>query len=409
MGTGDRFGQQGPVQLSAITEAARHGIIVTPVWNKSNREHLFTGSRPEDVRAEAEAAVRMSGYAGSYFVDADHINLDTVDRFIECSDFFTIDVASYIGKRAPDDRIAGFVDSCKKYRHGVKVPGIKHGLPSSEKQIAGIAEKYLQAARKAGEIYRRISENKNDGSFVVEVSIDEVMQAQSPVEIFFILKMLKDESIPLQTIAPKFTGRFNKGIDYSGDILEFSREFEDDVLVVSHASEEFGFPDTLKISVHSGSDKFSIYPVIKGILQKHNKGIHLKTSGTTWLEEAGGLARAGGEGLEFMRNLYALSVENLNDLRAPYSDVISVRHEYLPAADEVMQWNGSRFANSIRNDMGNKDYNPDMRQLMHIAYKLVTHDLAQYLDLVRTHRDIISQGVFENLYNRHITRVFPPM
>ena len=88
----------------------------------------------------------------------------------------------------------------------------------------------------------------------------------------------------MQTIAPKFTGRFNKGVDYVGDLDQFAREFEEDLLVIDFAVKEFGLPKELKLSVHSGSDKFSIYPIIAEAIAKYDKGIHLNTAGTTWLE-----------------------------------------------------------------------------------------------------------------------------
>ena len=96
-GVGDRFNHQGKAQLKALIEATRKGIEVTPVWNKSNREHNIVHSEPQGTRAEADEAVKTLGWQGAYFVDADHINLTNVDRFIAHSDFFTLDVAMYIG------------------------------------------------------------------------------------------------------------------------------------------------------------------------------------------------------------------------------------------------------------------------------------------------------------------------
>src|SRR4030042_3820075 len=95
IGMGDRFGHQGSAQLKAIIEAGKKGIVITPVWNKSNREHNIIGTEPVDVRKEADAVTKKAGFDKPYFVDADHINLDPADRFIESSDFFTIDVESY--------------------------------------------------------------------------------------------------------------------------------------------------------------------------------------------------------------------------------------------------------------------------------------------------------------------------
>jgi tagaturonate epimerase len=109
--------------------------------------------------------------------------------------------------------------------------------------------------------------------------------------------MISREGIPVQTIAPKFTGRFNKGGDYVGDLTQFEKEFDEDLSVIAFAIREFGLADTLKLSVHSGSDKFSIYSIINRLIKKHDCGLHVKTAGTTWLEEVIGLAESGGEGL----------------------------------------------------------------------------------------------------------------
>src|SRR5450759_3990974 len=115
IGLGDRFGHQGRAQLKAIISASEKGIEITPVWNKSNREHITIGTQPEDVRAEADSVTNSERFNKAYFVDADHINLDTVDRFIESSDFFTIDVASYIGKKAENKDIFEFLTNVEKY------------------------------------------------------------------------------------------------------------------------------------------------------------------------------------------------------------------------------------------------------------------------------------------------------
>ena len=107
--------------------------------------------------------------------------------------------------------------------------------------------------------------------------------------MLFILAAIAAEGIPVQTIAPKFTGRFNKGVDYVGDVAQFG-EFREDIAVIAFAVEEFGLPQNLKLSVHSGSDKFSIYGPIRESLAEFGAGVHVKTAGTTWLEELIGLA-----------------------------------------------------------------------------------------------------------------------
>jgi hypothetical protein len=386
--------------------ASEKGIEITPVWNKSNREHNIIGTVPEDVRIEAETVTRKCGFKKAYFVDADHINLDTVDRFTESSDFFTIDVASYIGKRANDQEIAEFIAGTEKYIGVLKIPGSKLTYKTTKKSITQVAEKYLFASIKAFEIYRKIEKAKGKNNFITEISMDEVPYPQTPVELFFILKMLALENIPLQTIAPKFSGRFNKGVDYVGDTELFAEEFESHLLVIDYAIKEFGLPENLKMSIHSGSDKFAIYPCIGSIIRKHNKGIHLKTAGTTWLEEVIGLAESEGDALGFVKEIYLESLGMIEELCAPYADVIDIKISDLPSKTEVIKWNGKKFAASLRHIPDSKDYNPNMRQLIHVAYKMAAMKMEQYNHLLDKNNETIAKCVYENIYNRHICRLF---
>ena len=300
-GIGDRFLHQGKAQLEALMKASETlGIKITPVWNKSNREHNIVHSEPSDTRTEADAAVRALNYEGPYFVDADHINLNTVGRFIDNSDFFTLDVADYIGKKASGTDIEGFVESHRYLCGSLAIPGIADHFTVTENYLRSFAEKFLFAINEAAAIYYHIASVKGEGTFVTEVSMDEVDEPQKPLDMLFILKGLADLKVPVQTIAPKFTGRFNKGVDYEGDPVRFGKEFEEDILVISYAVAKFGLPASLKLSVHSGSDKFSIYPIIGSVIRKHGCGLHLKTAGTTWLEEVIGLAVSGGKGLRWL-------------------------------------------------------------------------------------------------------------
>ena len=403
-GIGDRFGHQGEAQLRAITQASRYGVDITPVWNKSNREHIITQTDPSEVRQEADSVTSAAGFSKPYFVDADHINYENVGRFIESSDYFTIDVSSYIGWKADEKEISDFMKDATGYTALLKDTGFSSGF--SEQDILKTAEKYLYAAIKAFDIYRMIEKAKGKGNFITEISMDEVPYAQSPAELFFILEMLAAEDIPLQTIAPKFTGRFNKGVDYEGNIHDFEKEFEADLLIIDHAVREFGLPENLKISVHSGSDKFSLYPIIGGLIRKHDKGIHIKTAGTTWLEEVIGLAESGEEGLQFVRNIYTGALNRLGELSAPYADVTDIKISSLPGAPAIAGWNGEQFAGALRHIPGNRSYNQGMRQLLHIAYKLAAEQKNDFFRLLDIEKDVIGNHVFTNIFNRHICRLF---
>lgn len=406
IGVGDRFTLQGKAQLSAIMKANEKGLEITPVWNKSNREHIYVGTVPADTRNEADEAVKALNYKGAYFVDADHINLDTVSKYVEMSDFFTLDVASFIGKESKKEDVDAFVASCKKYMGQLQIPGIESPLNITDELLHDVAGKFLAATQQAYEIYAYLKKEKGEGNFITEVSMDEVESPQTPIEMLFILKMLADKGVPVQTIAPKFTGRFNKGVDYVGDLDQFAKEFEEDVLVIDYAVKEFGLPQDLKLSVHSGSDKFSIYPIMAKVIAKHDKGLHVKTAGTTWLEEVIGLAVAGGDALSLAKKIYENSYNRRDELCEPYADVIDIDPAQLPSVEEVNGWSSEKYANTLRHIPGHPDYNSNFRQLIHVAYAVAAKMGDEYTDLLTKHADVVGSCVEENIYDRHLKRLF---
>lgn len=406
IGIGDRFSHQGKAQLSAIIKMNEAGYNLSPVWNKSNREHHYVGSVPADTRKEADDAVKALNFKGKYFVDADHINQDTVAKFVDVSDFFTLDIAAFIGKESSKDNTEDFIDSCRRFMGALQIPGIENPLQVTESLVREITAKFLAATQQASEIYAYLKSVKGESNFITEVSIDEVESPQTPVELFFILKMLAAKGVPVQTIAPKFTGRFNKGVDYVGNLDQFAKEFEQNLLIIDYAVKEFGFPEELKLSVHSGSDKFSIYPVMGTLLKKYDKGFHLKTAGTTWLEEVIGLSIAGEDGLRTVKKIYAEAYREKERLCAPYADVIDIKEEALPPVEEVMKWTGQKFSDTLRHIPGHRDYNPDFRQLIHVAYGVAAAMGTEYTDLLVKYADITGKCVEENIYDRHLKRLF---
>lgn len=406
LGTGDRFSREAEAQLRAVINAKNSGVDIAIVWNKSYREHAIIHTDPVSVRKAADKAVRILNWNGAYYVDADHINLKTVDIFIESSDFFTLDVAEYIGRKASGDKIQKFLEKYRSFTGMFTIPGIEAPFSVTPKILGNIADTYLLAASEAGKIYRHIERMKGKENFITEVSMDETETPQTPLELFFILAALSDEGIPLQTIAPKFTGRFNKGVDYNGDINRFEKEFNDDLHVISYAVKQFGLNDNLKLSVHSGSDKFSIFPVIKKALQVHDAGLHIKTAGTTWLEELIGLAEAGGEGLAIAKDVYSAAYGRYEELAAPYADVIDIDREKLPLPREVENWTAQKYAATLRHDADNPEYNMNVRQLLHIGYKVAAEMGSRYTSALEKFRTEIARNVTENLFDRHIKALF---
>jgi hypothetical protein len=406
IGVGDRFAHQAKPQLEACRMVAERGVEVIPVWNKSNREHTIIGSSPAGTRAAADEAVRTLGWTKPYHVDADHINLKTVDNFLEACDFFTIDVADMIGRPSEAATLRAFVERHPELLGELFIPGVAHPFHIDRDFMARVANKYLAAVQEAGRIYRRIEEKKGKGQFITEVSMDETDSPQTPAELLIILAAVAEEGIPIQTIAPKFSGRFDKGVDYVGDVAKFSDEFANDVAAIAFAVRQYGICSNLKLSVHSGSDKFSLYGPIHRTLKKMDAGVHLKTAGTTWLEELIGLAEAGGEGLDLAKEIYAQAYSHREELCAPYAAVINIDPAQLPAPELVERWSSEQFVSALRHDPKSPAYNRNLRQLLHVGFKVAARMGTRYLDLLSVMETTIAKNVTGNLFDRHLKPLF---
>ena len=406
LGMGDRFAHEAEAQLAACIAAQKLGVEIVPVWNKSNREHNIIGSEPTSTRAAADAAVKALGWTAPYFLDADHIGLKTVDRFVAVSDFFTIDVADFIAQPADPAAVQAFVNRHPELVGSLKIVGIDRPFTTTRADVERTAGKFLLAVQEAGKVYRHIAAVKGVGRFVPEISMDETDNPQTPPELLIILALIADEKVQIQTIAPKFTGRFNKGVDYVGDLAQFEREFNDDLCVIAHAVKNYGLPANLKLSVHSGSDKFSIYPAIRRALAKHNAGVHVKTAGTNWLEECIGLAEAGGEGLVIAKEIYAEAHAHMDELCLPYATVIDIDRSKLPSVAEVNGWTSEQYVGALRHDQKSPLYNANIRQLIHVGFKVAAKMGPRYLNALKTYRADCARNVTGNLFDRHIKPLF---
>jgi len=405
-GVGDRFAHQAKAQLRAIQLTAERGVEVTPVWNKSNREHLIIGSEPGSVLTAAQEAAQELDWKKPFHVDADHITLATFRRFIAASDYYTLDVAEAIGQPATDADVESFLHRHPELLRPIDLEGQELSLHISRGEAARFARKYLLAAKAAGQIYRAVAAARGESPFITEVSMDETENPQEPEELLLILAALADERVPLQTIAPKFGGRFNKGVDYVGDVRQFESQFRADLAVVAHAVKCFDLPRNLKLSVHSGSDKFSLYAPIRRALRDTGAGIHLKTAGTTWLEELIGLAEAGSEALQMAKRIYSESYAHREELCAPYLAVIDIDAAKLPEPSEVARWTSERYCAALRHDQSYPQFNPSFRQLLHVGYKIAAKMGQSYLEMLEACEAQISRNVTANLFVRHLKPLF---
>jgi len=406
IGIGDRFGFEGSAQLRALQNAEPLQVHIAPVWNKSNREHSIIGTSPDDTRREADEAVKACKWSGSYYVDADHIGLKTVDRFLASSNFFTIDVADYIGKSASAESVARFLKAMNRFKGTLNVPGVPVPFEVKDDLLQKIAAKYLYAVEEAGKVYRYIAAKKGVGNFVTEVSVDEASNPQTPEELFFILAAIAEAEIPVQTVAPKFTGAFLKGIDYVGNIRQFTREFEDDLAVLAFAVKEFSLPRNLKLSVHSGSDKFSLYPIMHRAIKQFDAGLHLKTAGTTWLEEVIGLAASDGDGLKLSKEMYAESYRRYDELCGPYLTVIDIDRQKLPKPAQVETWSAGDFVEALQHNQSCEKFNLHFRQLLHVGYKVAAELGGRFTGLLQRSRSTIEPNVTANIFDKHIQPLF---
>ncbi|HLJ79670.1 MAG TPA: tagaturonate epimerase family protein, partial [Acidobacteriaceae bacterium] len=286
----------------------------------------------------------------------------------------------------------------------IRLEGVSQPIEITPDLLQATAAKFLFAIEEAGKVYRKIEQAKGKGNFIPEVSMDETDSAQTPAELLIILAAIADEGIPIQTIAPKFTGRFNKGVDYVGDVAQFRREIALDVAAITWAVRQFGLPQNLKLSVHSGSDKFSIYSAIYDTTRQ--QGVHLKTAGTTWLEEIIGLAEAGGAGLALAKEIYAQAYEHREELCGPYATVIDINPAKLPSPATVNGWTSDQYTSALRHNPVSPAYNPSFRQLLHVGFKIAAKMGPRYLDLLEANESVIARNVTENLYDRHIAPVF---
>jgi hypothetical protein len=142
------------------------------------------------------------------------------------------------------------------------------------------------------------------------------------------------------------------------------------------------------------------------LLKADHAGLHLKTAGTTWLEELIGLVIAGGDGLEIAKEIYTNAFERFDELCGPYATVINIDRDKLPTPETVADWDSEKFANTMRHNQGCGDYDNNVRQLLHVGYKVTAEMGQNYLNALEKHEDIIAGCVTENIFNRHIKPLF---
>ncbi|OYT47357.1 hypothetical protein B6U79_04250 [Candidatus Bathyarchaeota archaeon ex4484_231] len=298
IGTGDRIGLATPGHIKAAKE-----LNVFPVLaQQSIREMDRTSRTPYDVLDDASWAVFQVGYKGGFAADADHLKtLRDIDITFKAGfTMYTIDPSDYVDneaenyglstlrekfKKLPWDELEyeteQLVEEYLKQRYEIRFPDGTRTFRFSEESLLRAAVKYSAAVAHAAKMYRYMKNLFGSREFDVEVSVDETKTPTSPLEHIFIVSELSRLGVKFTGLALRFVGRFEKAIDYIGDLREFEESFKTHVYI----ARTYG---PYKLSIHSGSDKFSIYPIVGKIASEM---IHLKTAGTSYLEALRVVAR----------------------------------------------------------------------------------------------------------------------
>jgi hypothetical protein len=384
-GFGDRLGLATPGHIRALRAA---GGDIAPVFaQQSVRENARTGRTPEQVIDEAMWGVLEEGWRDGYGADADHLKTtDDIDAFNAAGfSWFTIDPGSVVNGEASalDPRAltaaigalpwATLEDSWTALRHrygGREFQVEDVAIRFDDEALARAAVKYGAAIAAVTTLSRHLATSRPRGDFDLEVSVDETETPTSPLEHLYIARELSRLGVRWASLAPRFPGSFEKGIDYRGSIELFRK----DLAVHAAIAREIG---PYKISLHSGSDKFSIYPAAAAITRG---AVHLKTAGTSYLEALRTLASVAPD---LFREIYCYSLDHYEADRASYhvsaSLVRAAAFARLPAAE---------LPAALESE--------DARQVLHVTYGSVLNERDARGELVfagrlftalRAHRD----------------------
>jgi tagaturonate epimerase len=308
-GFGDRLGLATPGHIAALRDSA---LDILPIFaQQSARENARTRRTPQQVMDDARRAVEAAKWDAPWGADADHLKtVDDLPAYTAAGyTFFTVDPGEHVDNAADSDPIAVLQEKAKGHDldefsalYLKNNPETGFGRFDSERLLRALV-KYGKAIQHTVAMYCRLCELQDNFDF--EVSVDETEAATTPLEHYFIANELTRAGVKFTSLAPRFTGRFEKGVDYIGDLEAL------DVELSKHAAVTRQF-DTYKLSLHSGSDKFSVYPLI---VKHWGRRVHVKTAGTSYLEALRTLASTSPALFE---RIWSLGLERYWEDRATY-------------------------------------------------------------------------------------------
>ncbi|MDO4269510.1 MAG: tagaturonate epimerase family protein [Eubacteriales bacterium] len=337
IGTGDRLGIAAAGQIGAIRKYAAAPVLA----QQSMRELTLTGRTFQSVMDDVTFSVFREGYTGGYGADGDHLKtMEEIGEALACGyTMITLDLSEQIHDpaetRAPvcEELRECYLDRSFRLDDGYEIR-------FSEDELQTAVTIYGEAIDYAEQVARKFF-SEADGQADLEISIDETSVPTTPQQHFFVANELRRRKVRFATIAPRFTGEFQKGIDYIGDINRFEQEMK------IHAA--IARTQGYKLSVHSGSDKFSIFPIVG----KHTNGVfHLKTSGTSWLEA---MKLAALQAPELYRQIHKYALTVFEQAKANYH--VSAKTEAIPDVERVPD---ELLPRLFEDD--------NARQLIHITY-----------------------------------------
>jgi hypothetical protein len=318
-GFGDRLGLATRGHIESLRLST---FDLRPIFaQQSVRENARTGRTPQQVMNDAKRAVESAKWDEPWGADADHLkSLDDLLPFVEAGyTFFTVDPGEYVDNSADTDTLSVLqkkVTGMDWEKLSALYLSVNSNQPWAQFDAENLLKaqvKYGRAIQHATSMFNRLSQMKDDFDF--EVSVDETDSPTTPLEHFFIANELTRLGVKFTSLAPRFIGDFEKGVDYIGDLNAL------DVELAKHAAVTAYF-GTYKLSLHSGSDKFSVYPLIA----KHwGSRIHVKTAGTSYLEALRVLAKLEPD---LFQRIYSLGRERYETDRRTYH--VSAKLERLP-------------------------------------------------------------------------------
>jgi len=350
-GVGDRLGMAGPGHLRVM---ARYQVC--PVLaQQSVRELDLTGRDYEQVLDASTWAVFQEGYERPWGADGDHLKSEEwVQRALGIGfTMITADVSDHIRKEYAAGSEAEILGAYEALKEGYRLRIEEAYLPLqvdldtgetirfSRKVLARTALIYGRAIEHARRLYRAGVEAKGEGAFDFELSVDETETPTTPEAHLFVALESKHAGMKIASLAPRFVGEFQKGIDYIGDLKELERTFA----THSALARKFGY----RLSVHSGSDKFSAFPLVGKLTRGR---FHIKTAGTNWLEAVKVIAV---KEPELYRKLHRAALERFGEATSYYHVTTDLNN--VPPLSELSD-----------SGLPGLFENPDARQLIHITY-----------------------------------------